>query len=223
MNNSSTNTNDQVAVFDELLAAMPEPQEHAINMHIEAENAIAEKTSEIKSTHPEFDPAVHKTDDNGNPVLTASGQLAKKRGRKNGTTAQSKSVVGAPQSAPEIPPANINARATGKVAANLLMTLGVVIGGEEWQPVCNKALGVDEKTMLEGAFADYFEATGRTDLPPALTLTVAIGGYMLPRFTMPKTQSRLGKLKDWVIKKWADRKLKKYGLKAESVDKKRGD
>jgi hypothetical protein len=72
--------------------------------------------------------------------------------------------------------------------------------------------------MLESAFGDYFEATGKTDIPPGMALTVAIGGYMLPRFTMPKTRSRMGKVKDWFVKKLADRKLRKHGLKAEKVD-----
>jgi hypothetical protein len=114
--------------------------------------------------------------------------------------------------------AKMQARASGKMAANLLMTLGVVAGGEEWQPLKDPQSGLDEKQMLESAFGDYFEATGKTDIPPGMALTVAIGGYMLPRFTMPKTRSRMGKVKDWFVKKLADRKLRKHGLKAEKVD-----
>jgi len=37
---------------------------------------------------------------------------------------------------------------------------------------------------------------------------------------MPKTQTRLGKIKTFFVKWYTNRKLKKYGLQAQEVDEK---
>jgi hypothetical protein len=126
--------------------------------------------------------------------------LIKKPGRKPGQGASNasgstKSHVGggASSSIDKDAQNRMQARASGTMAANLVLQIGIVAGGEEWHPRRDEQSGLDEKMMLENAFADYFEATGKTDIPPGMALTVAIGAYALPRFTMPKTQSRLGK------------------------------
>jgi len=113
----------------------------------------------------------------------------------------------------------VQARATGVASANMLISLGRAIGGEEWKPIKNTEYKIDEKLNLENAFADYFEATGKTDIPPGMALTIAVGAYALPRFTMPATQKRAGKVKQWFVKLLADRKLKKHGMKAQPVEK----
>lgn len=213
---------DQIA--NTLADSMPEVQQHAIDQeqaNVEQQQA---EWSEYRDTDGNpFDPNIHKTNKDGEPTLSPKGKLIKKPGRKKGgANNASQSVIGVksePKQSPE-QAAAVQARASGTMAANLLMTLGVVVGGEEWHPVKDPNTGMDEKLMLETAFADYFEATGKTDIPPGMALTAAIGGYMLPRFTMPKTQSRMQKLKGWFVQKLADRKLRKHGLKAEKVDNK---
>lgn len=209
-------------IANTLADSMPEVQEHAINHEKEKTDAAREKWADLKDVDGNpFDPAMHKVNKDGEPTVSPKGNLIKKPGRKAGKApGVSSSVIGVkqePKADPEVQ-AKMQARASGKMAANLLMTLGVVAGGEEWQPLKDPQSGLDEKQMLESAFGDYFEATGKTDIPPGMALTVAIGGYMLPRFTMPKTRSRMGKVKDWFVKKLADRKLRKHGLKAEKVD-----
>lgn len=206
-------------IGDMLADSMPEVQEHAINEEMEKQEKTAEQWAHLRDTDGNsFDPNQHKTDKNGNPTVTKLGKLIKKPGRKPGQNTAS--VVNPPKSQEPDPQAaaRIQSRTTGKMAANLLITFGVVAGGEEWQPVKHEQTGIDEKHMLETAFADYFEATGKTDMPPGMALTVAIVGYAAPRFTMPKTKTRLGKIKGWIAKKIADRKLRKHGLKTESVD-----
>lgn len=214
---------DIKSIGDSLADAMPDVQEHAIMEESQKAEKAREQWADLRDTDGHgFDPEIHRTDSNGNPVLSARGKLVKKPGRKSGGKSQkAESVVGGkPKAQTPEEAAKVSARASGAMAANLLITLGVVVGGEEWRPMTNPQIGVSEKDMLESAFADYFEATGRTDIPPGLALTVAIGGYVLPRFTMPKTIGRMGKIKAWVARKLADRKLKKYGLKAQVVDNK---
>lgn len=211
-------------IANTLADSMPEVQEHAIEQEKAKTDAEREKWADLEDVDGNaFDPAIHKTNKDGEPTLSRTGKLIKKPGRKaGGASSSGPSVIGVKQEAKPDPDqaARIQARASGKMAANLLMTLGIVAGGEEWQPMKDEKTGIDEKLMLESAFADYFEATGKTDIPPGMALTVAIGGYALPRFTMPKTRSRMQKVKDWVVRKIAERKLKKHGLKVEKADEK---
>ncbi|AUR98301.1 hypothetical protein NVP1249A_07 [Vibrio phage 1.249.A._10N.261.55.B9] len=219
---SSGGSLDNIA--NTLADSMPEVQEHAIEQEKAKTDAEREKWADLEDVDGNtFDPAIHKTNKDAEPTLSRTGKLIKKPGRKGGGGSSSgPSVIGVKQEAKPDPEqaARIQARASGKMAANLLMTLGIVAGGEEWQPIKDPTTGIDEKQMLESAFADYFEATGKTDIPPGMALTVAIGGYALPRFTMPKTRSRMQKVKDWVVRKIADRKLRKHGLKTEKTDEK---
>lgn len=212
------------AIGDTLAQSMPEVQEHAIEQERGKQEAAQEAHKGITDRQgTPFDPAIHKTNKQGEPTLTAHGNCIRKpapRGEKKqtgGSVIGGKATQAQPQNSEE-QAQKVQARASGTMAANLLITMGIVAGGEEWRPRKDAQTGRDEKSMLEGAFADYFEATGKTDLPPSMTLVVAIGAYSLPRFTMPKTKSRIGKFKQWIAKKIADRKLRKHGLKAEKAD-----
>ena len=217
----STNTTpvNLDTIANTLAESMPEVQEHAIEEEKNKNDAIAESYADLKDKAGNgFDPTIHKVNKNGEPTVSPLGNLIKKPGRKK-EGSSTKSVIGVkvdPKTDPDHM-LKMQSQASGKMAANLLMTIGIVAGGEEWQPMSDPTTGLDEKAMMETAFADYFEATGKTDIPPGMVLTVAIGGYMLPRFTMPKTQSRIQKVKVWFVKKIADRKLKKHGLKTEAT------
>ena len=216
---TESNRNNLSDIVSTIEKTKPEISDHAINAYQEKEATIKESHAGLvdRDGNP-FDPAIHKTDANGEPVLTKAGKLSKKAGVKKGNvsrgTNKSQSFVGGPQPPTQDELNKIKCRATGAAAANTIITLGVVVGGDEWQPIKNEDYGIDEKANLENAFADYFEATGQTDLPPNLALTVACAAYALPRFTMPKTKARTSKVMTWFKKKWADRKLKKHGLKA---------
>ena len=97
------------------------------------------------------------------------------------------------------------------VTAGLFFTLGTMVGGKEWMP------DADEQFAVSDAFEKYFQATGRTDLPPVLGLVAVLGFYSAKRFAMPETQKRtsglISKIKAW----WINRKLKKLGMKAENI------
>lgn len=202
-----------------LIEGMSEPSDHAIAQH-QAEQAAQDSTTTITdSAGSAFNADIHATNDDGSPKFTATGLFAKKRGRKSG--AQSVLKTSDSGSKPTTNTADIiranKQSAAGTAAANTLIMLGIVLGGDEWRPLYDKNLGLDEKLNLETAFQDYFTASNLEDLPPSFALGVAILGYALPRFTMPKTQARTvtlwTKAKSW----WASRKLKKHGLKAEPL------
>lgn len=159
-----------------------------------------------------FDPSIHATDSKtGEPSLTKNGKLRRRPGRKSGSGQGTQSTLGKPSQplgADQSKPDSIaQARATGTFAAGALITLGMALGGEEWKPV--KTAEKDERAFLESAFGDYFVAKGMTDIPPGIALTIAIGAYVGPRLTMPRTQSRMERLRVWAAKKIAERKARK--------------
>ena len=210
------------AIADDLTTSMPEVQQHAIEQEsINEKEKLAQFSHLVDIDGNGFDPSIHKTNKAGEPTLSTKGKLIKKAGRKPASNKkpQSSFVGGGLQQPTQADVQKLQARATGTVAANMVMRIGIAFGGEEWKPRMDEQTGLNEKSMLEGAFADYFETTGKTDLPPTMALTVAIGAYALPRFTMPKTQSRLQKLTGGIKKWFINRKLKKHGLKAESSEK----
>lgn len=215
---------DLGVIASSLVESMPEVQQHAIDLEAaQTDEKLAQWADLRDSDGNPFDKAIHKTDKDGNPTVSKLGKLIKRPGRKSGaSTAETRSYIGgvSAEKMSDEQQQKIQCRASGKMAANLLITLGMVAGGDEWQPVRDEKTGLDEKLMLEGAFADYFEATGKTDIPPGMALTVAIGGYALPRFTMPKTQSRMQKMTSGIKKWWINRKIKKHGFSAIPVSEK---
>lgn len=213
----STADLDQIA--SGLADEMPAVQQHAIDqaqeMQKAAENSATDKTGAA------FDPAVHVTGPDGKGVLTTRGTWAQKRGRKAGAanSVATGSTLAAPRAgaaaSPAVATAEVQARAAGVMAAELIFSTGVIIGGDEWQPRKDEKLGLDERAMLQSAMGEYFVATGKVDIPPGLVLSFTILAYAAPRFTMPKTQSRFAAVKAKVAQWWMNRKLRKAGLTAE--------
>jgi len=219
----STSNLEQIAAS--LASSMPDVQEHAVAQA--AREAQAANDTDADKAGTPFDPAVHVTGPDGNGVMTVRGTWALKRGRKAGNAGNvttpgtvRNSTLGGP-AAPASPQAmqaaqaaqqEAQSRAAGVAAAEMLFMAGKVIGGEEWEPMQNKSIGLDERAMMHGAFGDYFVASGMKDIPPGAALTFCIIAYAAPRFAMPKTQTRFAKIKGTVVSWWINRKLRKQGI-----------
>ena len=188
-------------IASQLAGGMPEVQQHAID------KAQADATTSSEQAE-KFDPAIHATDTDGNPKYRADGSFALKRGRKAGAT---QSKINKPERPPQITDSEVAARQSGKVCAALCIQLGVVVGGDEWLPRKDASIGMDEQLQIEAAFANYFNAKGYTDIPPGLALVLSLAAYALPRFTMPKTRTRLARAKDWIVSKWVQFRARKAG------------
>lgn len=207
------------AIAQSLIDGMPEPSDHAIEVHGREQAEQDAKTNVTDKAGTSFNSDVHAVDSDGNPKFTATGVFAKKRGRKSAADSvlgNSVKVDSSPQRVDDVIRANKQA-AAGQMAANAVVMLGLVLGGEEWMPVKDRDLGLDEKANLEQCFTDYFTAMNMDDISPNMALGIGLLGYVLPRFTMPKTQARTksvwGKAKQW----WINRKLKKHGLEAVEI------
>lgn len=180
--------------IQEQLATMPEPQPHAI------EAARAEAAQAPQAAGEVFDAAIHATNQDGTPKLKSDGTFARKRGRKAGA-----SILNAPKpkdnaaNSQQPATAETQAAALGIASANLVILCGMMVGGKDFAPdEKNALLGVPDKEMLEGAFRDYYVATGKQDLPPGLTLCVAILAYAAPKFSRPTVLERFKKFGAWV-------------------------
>lgn len=200
-----------------ILDEMPAPQEHAIAQAAEPSTdapasdpapSPAHVFGELDASGTAWNPEVHATGADGKGVKTAKGLWRRRRGVSAGRA----SIVGAPSRAAD-PPAEaqaVQARAAGAACAHTLFMLGQAFGGKEWAPRQNES--VNEVTMMEKAFGDYFVAKGYTEFPPGLALSIAVSAYALPRFAMPETRSRMTRAKQWIAAKyiaWKDRKKAK--------------
>lgn len=203
------------SIASDLVATMSAPQPHAM----EAARKEVEGASQDKFGHA-FDPAIHATNADGSPKLTPTGRFAKlsKSTRESTLRVPGKQPATSP-AAPASVSKEMAARASGKGAANLFIMGCLVIGGEEWMPQADPKSGLNEREMLEAAFGDYFVATGKTDLPPGWALAAGIFMYAGRRLGMPKTQSRIAKVKSWLVAKYVNfknRKQKGVRVKADT-------
>lgn len=211
-------------ITDDLISDMPQVSDNAIAEHEEQERKFnandetpAANASPVSGSAP-TDKNGKAYDPNTHEISPLTGKAIKKRrGGKSGSTSSSVVVNSQTSKSSQISTVDksvVEARATGKFAASAMIGLCVGVFGDEFNP--QKTDTYDERGYLENAFGDYFVATGRTDLPPSMALVVAIGVYVAPRFTQPKTQTKLGAIKDWAISKYfgwrAKKDLKKQNL-----------
>lgn len=213
--------NEIDSIVGNLSESMPEVSEHAIleAQEQERKNQANSEENVINNALPPsgdsfaISPSGEKYDPKTQKVSEKTGKIIKKSSGVSGS--KSKVVAkNTPPAAPTQANPEAAARATGKVAAAFLINLGVGVFGDEFLP--EKTEVADERAYLENAFGEYFIATGRTELPPIWALSVAIGAYTLPRFTRPKTRSKLAAVRDWAIGKffaWRSKKQLKEAVK----------
>lgn len=181
---SKTDTVDTVSDADKLLeqvaADRPEPIDQET---IDVTARIDEMQKEVQrqdSTGAEFNPDIHATTADGEPSITKGGRF---RRRKQSS----------------IEPDDIARQKAAEYSALAFVQLGVVLFGDEWQPIVSDK--ENEKEMITNAFDDYYKEQGVVKIPAWLGLTIALGGFSIRRFSQPVTKSRLQKLKDIIIKK----------------------
>lgn len=180
---------------------MPDIQPHAVAAAEQEQKA----QSNVRDNHGNiFNPDDHAVDSEGNPKLTKLGKFAKKRGVKKGSThTAGGSMVAAPAKQTKAQEVAILAQSS----AQMIFTVGRILGGEEWAPLIDEKNGVDESANMYAAFHAYWErkAEDEDELPeihPALMIGFVLLCYAGPRFAMPKTKSRYLRAKLWVFKQY---------------------
>ncbi len=197
------------------LASMPDVQPHAIDAAGEA----AKTTAATNAKYPGFDPNIHESDPvTGEPRKTKSGGYRMKRGRgakSFGGQSTFKATGAAPGAGPAPSAADTAAdreskiKSTAVVVSEMLFMGGKLFGGAEWEPRVDRANGIDERAMMNGAWENYFRIRGIMEVPPEIMLAVAIGGYAVPRFFQPQTKSRVQKMKEWFYQYVARRRARR--------------
>jgi len=150
-----------------------------------------------------FDPAIHASNPDGTPKKTKAGKFAKRRGRK---------IAGS--SDPVQHTERLSCREAGRVSAQAVFVSGQAAFGDEWKPIVDNESGVNEPENVTAAFAAYYEITGLREPPPWVMLAIVLGSYAGPRLTMPKTQSKLKRMVNYVglrLKGWKKVKPEKEG------------
>ena len=211
----SANLSDIASHF---ATSMPQVQDHAIQKA--NDDAVALANGPTDRAGARFDPAIHAAGPDGKGILTVRGTWSVKRGRKASTgnvaNAQPSSTLATPNKPVDAKKAADDAasRNAGIAAAGMFIVAMRAVGGEEFTPVVDEKTGHNEPAMLQGAFADYFAATGKKDIPPGAALSFAILAYIAPRLFMPQTKARLSTFKSKIVQWWVNRKLRKQGLTA---------
>lgn len=152
-------------LFDDHIESMPEPSEHAIAA--EAEEAQREEPASPDG----FDPAIHQSDADGNPILNKDGSYRRKPGRKKGQGPKSQlNRLGADSKIDSVnaPAAEYRQAATATVDG--VIALGMVLGGDAFAPV--RIEGHDEREQGIQVWTRYYESRGISDIPPGVAVAV---------------------------------------------------
>ena len=203
-----------------IIAQMPEPQQHAIEQH-ESQEIAAEASAPRDVDGVAFNDAIH-----------TGSKLKNGRWRARKSAKASASVIGSSggtksESSPADPATEARAslelqsRVAAQAATGCTFMVCTALGGKEWQP---RVEPIDETSVLNDAYTQYFISKGVVDFPPGIALALALTMYAAPRFTMPETKARASRLKVWIAAKVANWKLKrearKLGLSVGELKKK---
>lgn len=186
---------------------------------------FAEITSDMPKVNQNAVDAANQSTPSPEPTakpvrLKKDGTPAKTPGRKPGAQAASKSFVGtSPPSASTqsvVGVAGANARKSGEMVAEMIISTAVTLGGTDFIPIKDAAHGIDEQAQLRDAWGRYAETAGWSEPPPAIMVLMATGTYVGARMGRPAVMSRFAKAKAWLQSKYLQWKLR--GEPAPKVD-----
>lgn len=216
-------------ITDSLISDMPHISENAIAEHeatqernFDANNATSGGSVAQGSTITADNPNGWPLDGRGKPYDPTTHEISAATGKAIKKRRGGKSTIGNPeksasQSAPAQNPQIVEAQkaaANGQFAAMATFATLQGIFGEEFKPNPNSHIG-DEFQFLAGAYGNYFLAKGVSDIPPGIALVIAIGTIAGQRLGMPKTKSRIARIKDFFIGKFFSWRAKKTVSAAE--------
>lgn len=209
------------SIGDDLIGSMSDVQNHAIEQHDLEQQKEKDKFADlVDSEGTPFNPEIHRTKADGNPSLSKLGKFMSKPNRKYNTRRNKKDTT--QESDQQLSDQEIQqVQALGKVSANAVFSIGRALGGDEWTPVKNSEY--DEVSALENAFAEYYKATGKTEISPSMGLAIALGSYAVPRFTKPVTQQRTKNIFTKIHGWWHNKKGKREEQARQKAEKIRKD
>ena len=217
------------SIADHIDDESPEPNQAAIDgfrvvreVPTDAEGAATTQATNDDGVRDRFgmpfDPKLHHANDDGTPKLF-KGKLRRKRQSKIGTAGspEQSTMAGPGQLTPD---QIAKARLAGRVMADSFISVAVMVGGDEFQPMQGNIEGmkIDERAELRSVFANYCEAKNIGDFPPGIALAIGLTGYIGPRFAMPKTQTRTKRFALWLSEKWSKLRNRRNAAHADNRD-----
>lgn len=168
-----------------LVGDMPQVVPDAVEASQKKEDEIKKSQGEaIDRKGTKFDPKIHKTDKDGNPIITPkTGKFSRKLNIPEGAT----------QATPLQPQIDLVSQ-EAKEWTVLIVTVTAAFVAEEAEPTPSEFERI--KIGLEGVFRKY----GTPAMGCEMVLLSSIAGYMVPRLMNPKkpTGLYLG-IKGWII------------------------
>lgn len=167
-----------------LVSDMPKVVPDALAAHDKKEAELKKAQEVVDKKGTKFDPKVHKTDKDGNPIYTPkTGKFARKLNIPHADTPEAVKAL-----APDL------VAQEAKEFTVLIVTLTAAFVAEEADPTPSEFERM--QIGLEGVFRKY----GTPALGCEMVLLTSVMGYMMPRLMNPKkpTGLYLG-LKGWIM------------------------
>lgn len=146
-------------------------------------SSIPQSSAQSVPVREEFNPAVHESNPDGTPRLTADGKYRRKRGRKSNSPKSANTATVSAQAVPQTP--NIDYRGTAVLLSSLVFNGSVAVFGPAWEP------SQAEREQIENAATRYCESQDISDIPPGIALLLCMGMYAVPRLSDSQTKEKL--------------------------------
>ena len=175
---------------------LPEVQEHSIAA------VQSEKSEKIESAKADgFNPEIHATNDDGTPKKTATGNFAKKRGRKSTLNTGEKSAKQIEQEEQAEKAAHEN-RASAVVISGILEQAQMKMISMDFE--YSETERAANQAVWEATLAHY----GGVNIPPPVALAVDHMTIILTRAQKPAVKDKFGHIKLWFKNKFKRKKYK---------------
>jgi len=156
-------------IVDDITEKTPDVSEHVIeNDSLINENSPVSPVN--SNTSGTFDSSIHRSDENGNPILTKLGKYAKKRGK-------AKSKVEVPNFKAKLKAGSTEQnKSFSKIGTLSASHVRDMLGGEKATP--------EEREYLEIALLSWLNDT-EIKVSPSITLIIVMGTFFMPLVKLP--------------------------------------
>ncbi len=172
-------------VTEDLIGDMSEPTEAGVD---DALNGYTpEEPTDTQGA--KFDKEIHRTDDDGEPLLTKKGKFWVRPGRSK--IAQLKTeVIELEETGPDL-----SFQQTASMAVMAIEQIGIMVGGTEAR------METPERENMVDVYTQFFEEHGVSDIPPGIALAIVSVSYGVKVFTTDKGRKTFVKIKATVTGK----------------------
>ena len=203
-----TPTNAVDSILMDMLESIPDIQPHVVD-NVHKENVNQEPIAPKGGEKEVFNPAIHRANPDGSPVLTKTGKFRKKTGA-------SKLYNPADREAQFSENPNLTAQIV--IEANSLAAAEVVqnLKRSAYSNFLGQTYGEERHRVFVDATKSYFISCGGVSLTPLQALLLLEGQLLLESASKPKAIDKITKFKTWLVTKYLTYKGRKNGAQSGS-------